>query len=215
MGMRLLVKGIDAVAKDYERRSRATERTVGDALQLGAKLVRDEGLKLAGTPFRRRGLWRNVQDASRRFRVAGTSLVEARMNSSRTEAQVMAKAHITSARSDAVKSVFGRNGKSRELVRKELWIKRGSSRSGNRSHKGHPDRTGLTRVSLAGGLSRFGNSRKRHLREWALPRDLDKRDTVRLRGEELRIIVLGPAVQRNAPSILAHIHRAARKGMSS
>ncbi len=214
MGMRLLVQGIEAVAKDYERRTRSTERRVGDALQLGAKVIRDAGLKLADTPFRRRGLWRNVQDTSRRFRVRGNSLVEARVNSSRTEAQVLAKAHITSGRSDAVKSVFGRTGKSKELVRKELWIKRGSSRSGNRSHKGHPDRTGLQRVSLAGGLSRFGGSRKRHIREWALPRGLDQRDTVRLRGEELRIIVLGPAVERNEKSILAHIHWAARKGMS-
>lgn len=214
MGMRILVQGIEDVARGLEERRQRTQRSVGDAIVLSSKLLRDAALDLARTPFRRRGLWRNVQDAPRRFRVQGTNLVEARINSSRDEAQVIAKAHVTSARSKAVKAVFERTGQSRQLVRKELWIKRGSSRSGKRSHAGHDSRAGLVRVSLAGGLSRLGNSRKRHLREWALPRDLDKRDTVRLRGEALRVIVLGPALKRNQKTILDHLHFAARKGMS-
>lgn len=212
-GLAILVRGIGDVAKGLERRRQRTENRVGDAVILCAKVVREAALDLARFPFRRRGLWRNVQDAPRRFKVAGSALVESRVNSTKTEATILARAHITTARSKAVKSVLGKLGQSKDLVRKELWIKRGSSRGKTRSHAGHQSRTGLQRVSLSGGLSRFGGSRKRHIREWALPRDLDKRDTVRLRGEALRVIVLQPSLDRNRSKILAHLNVAARSGM--
>ncbi len=213
-GLSIVVQGVGDVVKEIDRRRQSTEKRVGDVIELSAKTLRDAQLDLARSPFRRRGLWRNVQDAPRRFQVSGNALVDARMNADRTEARIVTKAHITTARSPAIKAVLERTGQGKLLRRTELWIKRGSSRGKKRSHKGHESRAGLQRVSLAGGLSRFGNSRKKHIREWALPRDLDKRDTVRLRGDALRAIISAPVLVRHESKILASLAAAARKGLS-
>lgn len=213
-GLSIIVRGVEDVVKDLARRQQNTEKRVGDELESSAKLLRDAQLDLARSPFRRRGLWRNVQDAPRRFQVSGNSLVDARMNADRTEARILTRAHVTTARSPAIKAVLERTGQAKLLRRTELWVKRGSSRGKKRSHKGHESRAGLQRVSLAGGLSRFGGSRKKHIREWALPRDLDKRDTVRLRGDALRAIISAPVLVRHESKIIARLNAAARKGLS-
>ena len=213
--LRAFVKGVDQVARSLERKRKATESKVGDAVVLGAKTIRDAGDTLAQAPFRKRGLFRNVQDAPRRTRVSSAGLVQARFSRETLTAEILAKAHFTTARSPAIKAVLSRTGQTRLLFRRSLWIKRGSSKGKTRSHKGHPDRNGLQQVSLAAGLSRFGGSRRRHIREWALPRDLDQADTVRIKGEALRQIILGPAVFRNEKKVLAHLQRAARKGLLS
>lgn len=215
MGMTIVVKGIGDLAASLERRRQRTASQVGDAIQLSAKMLRDAQLDLARSPFRRRGLWRNVQDAPRRFQVSGNALVDARLNAGRTEARILTKAHITTARSKAIKAVFDRAGQRKQLFRSELWVRRGRLKAGQkRSHKGHESRAGLQRVALS-SLSRKKNAKfSGSIREWAEPKDLHKRDTVRLRGDALRIIIAAPVIKRNKSKILAHIQRAARKGMS-
>ena len=178
MSLKIVVEGVGELASGVKRTIALTEDLVGHEIKKGAKTVRDTGDKLANVPFKVRsnGLWRNVQESPRRYRLTGRNLVEARVNSSKTEAVVMAKAHVTAARTKAIRGVFSLLGRTqRFLVRKSIWIKRGSSHGGNRSHRGHPNRAGLQSVSLSGGLSRFGNSRQHWIRKWALPKDLDKR----------------------------------------
>lgn len=216
MSLKIVVEGVGDIAAGVKRTIAITEDFVGHEINKGARTVRDSADKLANVPFKVRsnGLWRNVQESPRRYRLGGRNLVEARINSAKTEAMVVAKAHVTAARTKAVKNVFSLLGRTqRFLIRKSLWIKRGSSRAGNRSHQGHPNRAGLMQVSLSGGLSRFGNSRQHWIRKWAGPKDLHLRDTTWLAGEALNLIILRPAVKRNEKQILAALRLAVRRGM--
>lgn len=208
MSLKIVVQGVGEVAIGLERRRQRTENQVGDAIQSGATLARDAARRLAHVPFtvRKGYLTRNVQDATRRYHIRKRDdIVEARINSDRTEAQVLAKAHVTAARTKAVQGVLADLGRTqRYLIRKTLWVRRGKGGQ-TRSHAGHKDRTGLQKVSLA---------QNRYLRRWAMPKDIDMRDTVWLGGEALNIIVLRPAIRRNEKKILASLQLAVKKGMS-
>ena len=220
MSLKIVVQGVGEVALSLERRRQLTEHRIGDAIKAGATIARDAARRLAHVPFTVRGgyITRNVQDATRRYNIRKRDdIVEARINSGRTEAQVLAKAHVTAARTKAVQGVLAGLGKTdRYLLRNSLWIKR-RKKGETRSHRGHTDRSGLSNLAFS-TRAQFGGRRAKGARNpivaWARPKDLHKRDTMWLAGDALNIIVLRPAIRRNEKKILASLQLAVKKGMS-
>ena len=190
--------GLNEVGTSLKRKVGAVQRLTFDAVKDGAVLVGTYGFILVRTPILKGPASVNVQDSSRaRSLRFNASLVQARMDASKNEAQIKFSPHWTGARSKAMKAIAGRVGLN--LTRRALWVGKGRKRG---NHKGYTSRAGLQKVN-------FGT---KWLVAWGIPKDLNQKDTVRVKGEALRQMVAAPSVSRNAKAILADISTSVDKG---
>jgi hypothetical protein len=205
------LEGLAAVDAGFTRKQRAVQKGVGDAVKDGAQRVRAYAYELIRIPFRKRALWRNVQDGvTKRTRISATAqLAQARMDYGKGEAQVMVRAHFTSARTPTVKAVLDKTGNRALRMRTHLWVQRGFNQHferGSGSHRAHESRAGLQKVSFTNQGLRFWEDKDN--------KDTELRDTVKLEGEPLRQIIMVPAVARQEKQILSAIRRATQHALS-
>lgn len=197
MNVRLV--GANDLSSSLKRRSGEVQRMTFDAVKDGAVLVKTLGFILVRTPSLKGPASVNVQDSSRaRTLRFNASLVQARFDASKGEAQIKFSPHVTGARSKAMKAIAARTGLN--LKRRALWSRRGFKRG---KHRAYTSRAGLTKTSFSTAW----------LVAWGIPKGLDQRDTVRVKGEALRQLVASPSVSRNKDHILDNISKAVHKGL--
>lgn len=211
MSLKVTITGLELLARSIDAKAKKTARGVGGAVKDGATKIRDDGFKSSSAPFRRRARFRNVQDHRRRTRIRHRrSTVDARFDPSKNEALITAKPHTTPV-TPVVKSVATQAGQRSRLRRRAIYVRPLTPRQAldrsrgltTRSTRPHASRAGLKKISL----------RNPDIRRWADGKALDTKDTLRLRGEMLRLIVLKPPVDRHRDAILRDIRTQTLRGL--
>lgn len=205
----LTAYGVESTARRFIRRADKLTKAIKDASREGAELVAASARERI-RPARRI----NAQDSPSPRNLTPRKPVSIRMQDGGMTAMVTARPHTTNARSRALVNVFVRLGRLKDLERKGLWIDPQSHIRGDQGHfQGRRKRQYPTRENLK--FFRF--SRHPELRRWAARKDRGwqlMRHSVRLGGDALRILVMGPSLERNRKTIKSLYAAATVRGVA-
>lgn len=212
IGLNMTVTGAEQAAQGFRRKATGIHTGLVQATRQGVDLVRKSAQDRM-VPARTI----NVQDGNYR-RLSGQKRVSARYEDGGMAGFVKVGGHTTKVRTRALQSVYGRIGRTQDLLRKkglyidpQSYIKGADGKFQGRRRNRYNQSTNVNLV-----LFRF--SRHAELEDWANRADKGlqiMRHSVRIHRAALNILTTAPALRVNRPTIMTLYRAAVVKGAAS